>query len=347
MNSLHIFLRQSRVHIYGAILFCVGISLMLAGFVPDQGMREMRFFIYEATPIPSDTRPNMSPDMRPTDATPWHILQTITPMVPPISTLTTNEPSYLALLEHAALREMQKPLTIASLNSINLPFISLEDHVPEPFTQALLAQRQCAPSAETRTLVNKLVAKNKTISNLYARRADKYKQWVRKYAKQYKINPTLIYAIIQAESSFKPTLISNREAHGLMQVVPSSAGKEVHKWLGLQGKPSPIVLLSPATNIKYGTTYLYLLLTRHLGKVETTLTREYLAIAAYNMGINAMFRTFAPTKDEAIDIINTMTPEEVYAYLQANMPARETRNYLKKVIANIVHFSEATLVAAY
>lgn len=70
------------------------------------------------------------------------------------------------------------------------------------------------------------------------RQAEQYRPVVEKYADRYNLSPDLVFAIIYTESDFDPDLISNRSAHGLMQVVPDTAGGEVHRWLGRTGKPS-------------------------------------------------------------------------------------------------------------
>ena len=107
------------------------------------------------------------------------------------------------------------------------------------------------------------------------RQAEQYRPVVEKYADRYNLSPDLVFAIIYTESDFDPDLISNRSAHGLMQVVPDTAGGEVHRWLGRTGKPSPSLLLHPETNIKYGTAYMYLLQNRHLSAIADPQSREY------------------------------------------------------------------------
>ena len=118
---------------------------------------------------------------------------------------------------------------------------------------------ELAPEVLERT--EKLLGDLRQLSGLTAsmrRQAEQYRPVVEKYADRYNLSPDLVFAIIYTESDFDPDLISNRSAHGLMQVVPDTAGGEVHRWLGRTGKPSPSLLLHPETNIKYGTAYMYL-----------------------------------------------------------------------------------------
>lgn len=169
-------------------------------------------------------------------------------------------------------------------------------------------------------------------------RAVRYSKAVETWSRRYDVNPDLLYAIIYTESSFNPNLVSHRDAHGLMQVVPGTAGGEVKAWLGEKGTPTSEELLDPATNIKYGAAYFRLLLKRHFPGVKDSLTREYLAIAAYNAGSGQVFRIFGSNRDKALEIINSMDAEEVLEVLMTRAPSRETRTFLKKVIASRNHF---------
>lgn len=77
--------------------------------------------------------------------------------------------------------------------------------------------------------------------------------------------PELVAAVVEAESDFRPRLVSHRNAQGLMQIVPETA--EV---LGAGN------LFDPAENIAAGTRYLRYLLNRF--------PDQRLALAAYNAG---------------------------------------------------------------
>lgn len=58
-------------------------------------------------------------------------------------------------------------------------------------------------------------------------RARQYLPLVRKMAKQYGIEPSLILGIMEVESAFNPYAISYANAIGLMQVVPRTAGRDI------------------------------------------------------------------------------------------------------------------------
>ena len=164
-------------------------------------------------------------------------------------------------------------------------------------------------------------------------RSRRYHETVRRFASRYGLDPALVLAVMQVESSFDPNQVSGRSAHGLMQIVPETAGREVNRWLGREGEPSPGELLNPEQNIRYGVIYLHLLHSAHLDGISNPLSREYCAIASYNGGSGMVLRRFGSSREEAFDVINTMTPEEVRRKLLDTLPALETRSFMRKVLA--------------
>lgn len=171
-------------------------------------------------------------------------------------------------------------------------------------------------------------------------RARRYKPLIEQAASRFGLSLDLMYAIIHNESNFSPMLVSNRSAMGLMQLLPSTAGGEVHTFLyGHPGKVSFADLSNPETNIRYGAAYLHLLLNRHLAQVKNTRAREYCAVAAYNMGPNRFLRIFSTDRDVAIEIINQLTPEQVYTRLTQHLPIPETRYFVAKVTRSREEFA--------
>lgn len=172
-------------------------------------------------------------------------------------------------------------------------------------------------------------------------RAGQYREIVEQHAQKYNLSADFVLAIMHTESSFNPQAVSTANALGLMQVVPATAGNEVHAYLnGTPGLPAAASLFDPTTNINYGTTYLHLLGTRHLGGIKNATSRMYCVIAAYNGGPTAVYRTFGGgDRRLAIETVNELTPEQVYERLVKMSPSKETRDYVVKVVASLEKFS--------
>ena len=94
-------------------------------------------------------------------------------------------------------------------------------------------------------------------------------------AGRYAINPYLVAAVVQVESSFNPRAVSRKGAHGLMQLLPATARR-----FGLQRRKD---LFDPAKNLEAGIRYLKWLSERFSGDAARVL-------AAYNAGEGAVDR---------------------------------------------------------
>lgn len=88
---------------------------------------------------------------------------------------------------------------------------------------------------------------------------------VRKNAGKFGVDPELVMAVIDTESSFNPFLVSNKGARGLMQLMPKTAGM-----LGVSDS------FDIDENVRGGTEYLSQMMGR-FGDIEK-------ALAAYNAG---------------------------------------------------------------
>lgn len=96
--------------------------------------------------------------------------------------------------------------------------------------------------------------------------------WVSQIAPSYGIDPELVMSVIRAESGFKATALSDKNAQGLMQLIPETAAR-----FGVADSWDPI------QNIKGGTAYLNWLVRHFEGKLD-------LVLAAYNAGEGAVER---------------------------------------------------------
>lgn len=98
--------------------------------------------------------------------------------------------------------------------------------------------------------------------------------------------PELIAAIVESESDFRPRLVSNKNAQGLMQIVPETGR--------LMGCDDPF---DPRANIAAGTKYLRYLLDRF--------GDERIALAAYNAGEGRVGRLGGiPQYPETLDYLH-------------------------------------------
>ncbi len=166
-----------------------------------------------------------------------------------------------------------------------------------------------------------------------AKRKHQYAKYISEAAKRYSISEELIYAIIKTESSFNPYAVSRSNAYGLMQIIPSTAGRDVFRLIkNRTDDPSPAYLFDPERNIDMGVAYIYLLKNRYLSDVRDPLSQHYSIISAYNGGAGNVLRTFH-TSDRllAMNKLNTLRPSQVFQALTHRHPSSESRRYLQKV----------------
>jgi membrane-bound lytic murein transglycosylase C len=170
------------------------------------------------------------------------------------------------------------------------------------------------------------------VVNLPQKQAEKYRAMVLRYAEQYKMSPSLVFAIIRTESNFNPYAVSSVPAYGLMQLVPTSGGREAYRRAkGEDVAPTRDYLFDPQNNVELGTAYLNVLMFNQLDEVANEISREYCVIAAYNTGPGNVLRTFSKNRTTAVQQINGLQPPALYDKLRSNLPYQETRNYLEKV----------------
>ena len=174
--------------------------------------------------------------------------------------------------------------------------------------------------------------------NKLPRKAQEISSPVAEFAKKANIDIELVYAIIETESAFNPMAKSPIPAFGLMQIVPGSAGMDATQKLFGKGRIlSPSYLYDRDQNIEVGTTYLNILYFSYLKGVKDPLSRLYCVIAAYNTGAGNVSKAFIGTKKlgNALPVINSKSPQEVYDHMIKNLPYEETQNYLKKVVTRM------------
>jgi len=237
------------------------------------------------------------------------------------------------------------------LNSKRSPFLLglvLNDAGQEIATPELAAgfADKLLPQAKTRSIQTengqkpvRFVTFN-MVANFEDQKAQKYLQLVRKYAKQYNVSPSLVLGVIRSESSFNPLAVSGAPAYGLMQLVPTSGGREAYRRAKNQDiSPSKDYLLDAENNIELGSAYLSVLTYEQLDGVEDRMSRDYCVISAYNTGPSNVMRAFTDAKgkqrfQDGLQRINSLNPSQVFQTLRNNLPYEETRNYLPTVNTN-------------
>ncbi|MGE4498409.1 MAG: transglycosylase SLT domain-containing protein [Deferribacterales bacterium] len=212
-----------------------------------------------------------------------------------------------------------------------------------------LAAEKLKENAEVKTEPSKtgetvFVMQGKLPPETYRNKAEQLNPSVQKYSREFKIQPSLIFSVIQTESAFNPVAQSHIPAYGLMQIVPTSAGRDVAQLL--MGKSlilTPSYLFNTDNNIRAGTAYLHILYYRYLKAVSHPESRFYCSVAAYNTGagnVASAFNGRGAGKNRynvtaAAGIINGMAPSAVYDYLRSSLEYDEARRYIVKVMGTL------------
>jgi soluble lytic murein transglycosylase-like protein len=94
-------------------------------------------------------------------------------------------------------------------------------------------------------------------------------------ARRHRLDPRLVLAVVHVESRYDTYAVSDKDAMGLMQILPSTgawlAGRAGVEWQG------PQTLFDPIANVRLGVAYLRMLLDRYDGNLSA-------ALVAYNWG---------------------------------------------------------------
>jgi len=149
-----------------------------------------------------------------------------------------------------------------------------------------------------------------------------HKEAVIARAKSINLDPAYVYGLIRQESRFVTDARSGVGASGLMQVMPATAKWTARK-IGLTGF-TPDQITDRDTNIAIGTGYLKLVLDSFDGSMP-------LAAGAYNAGPSRSRRWRAPN-----DGLGPVLEGAIWA---ENVPFNETRDYVKKVLANTTSYA--------
>jgi len=131
--------------------------------------------------------------------------------------------------------------------------------------------------------------------------------------------PALVLAIIRQESEFDAGAVSLANAHGLMQLIPSTAQMQARR-IGMTYQRSALTS-DPQYNMTLGSS--------HLGDLIDDFNGSYvLAIAAYNAGSHRArewIGDWGDPRSRSVDVVDWVEL----------IPFAETRNYVQRVMENL------------
>lgn len=138
-----------------------------------------------------------------------------------------------------------------------------------------------------------------------------YRAHVEQHANFYGMEPNMVYAIMKAESGFRPHIVSYAGAIGLMQLMPETYKKDISVKIGLDGEPSE--LYDPETNIRAGVWYFSHWYAYYGTSVET--------LAAYHAGVGNVNKWRAAGYVDEYGVLDV-----------DRIPLEGTRNYVNTVL---------------
>lgn len=137
-----------------------------------------------------------------------------------------------------------------------------------------------------------------------------YEDLIRTYAAENGLEPAYPAAVIMAESSYRPAVVSSANAQGLMQLLPDTAS-----WIAGKFGEEYVegMLFDPETNIRYGCWYLGFLMQRYHGDMTC-------ASSAYHQGQGTVDKWL---QDPGI------SPDGATL---AKIPSQATDTYVKRIL---------------
>ncbi|MDF3030305.1 MAG: lytic transglycosylase catalytic subunit [Moraxellaceae bacterium] len=181
----------------------------------------------------------------------------------------------------------------------------------------LLAAAEAAREAAWYDRAIYAAERTKALHNYELRYMAPYRELTREYAGQVGLDEAWVYGLMRQESRFVSSARSGVGAGGLMQLMPATARWVAGK-VGLRYEPA--MVNDAGVNVRLGTYYL-----KHV--LDNLSSQPVLATAGYNAGPN-----------RARDWQMADKPLEAALYIES-IPYLETRDYVKKVMTNAVHYA--------
>jgi soluble lytic murein transglycosylase len=217
--------------------------------------------------------------------------------------------SRIGLKRALLLRELD--LNVDAANEWNWAIRGFDDH-------QLLAAAELAREAQWYDRAIKTAEQTQVTHSMDLRYLTPYRDLAESYSDKNGLDPAWVYGLMRQESRFMDYARSNVGARGLMQIMPATA-RWIARHMGL-GRKAHNQIADPDVNIKFGTFYLKRLLT----SLDNS---AVLATAGYNAGPGRARRWQA----------NRVLEGAVYV---ESIPIPETREYVKKVLANAMFYSQ-------
>ncbi len=210
--------------------------------------------------------------------------------------------------------------------------------VPEQGNEKIETMRASAAMPEVSRAVVEVIVEERqdqraaglSIGSNRAISADLLDELIKEAAETTGLSPELIRAVVRTESDYRPGVVSNAGAVGLMQVRPVAAadvGDRVPEWVERFSEREELDisaedLADPRLNILLGSHYLAQLHDRYAPYGEPMAT--WLALAAYNWGPGNVYRNVLSSPN-----LNTM--EDLRWLLYRHAPY-ETRAFIDRVL---------------
>ena len=176
-------------------------------------------------------------------------------------------------------------------------------------------------------------------------RAKQYEKLVLKYSKKFKVDPAIVFAIIETESAFNPKAKSHIPAYGLMQLVPSSGAKDAYLYIQANARDAysyinqedkylnKSYLYNPENNIELGCAYIAKIKYHYFKNINDDEKAYICTIPSYNTGIGNVSKTLSgkPKLEAASKVANNLDSSTLYNKLITELKYKEARDYLNRV----------------